>query len=203
MYLYLIRHGETDWNVEERAQGQIDIPLNARGLEQAKQLAARFASNGKTFQALYSSPLQRAQVTANAIAEATGLLMIVDARLAEVNVGAIEGMTSKEVNAKYPEFIAQMRSNNQRVHWPGQEDRADFIARVSSFANDLRARHQESENVIVVSHGATLGLYLMLLLGLDPHLRSPFIFDNASLTLVHLREPVHRLLRLNDVCHLQ
>lgn len=203
MYLYLIRHGETDWNAEERAQGHADVPLNARGLAQAKQLAARVFSNGKTFHALYTSPLQRAQATAELIAGATGVELTADPRLVEVGVGEIEGLTSHEVYAKYPELTAQLRTNRQRVHWPGQEAREDFVARVSSFADDLRAHHQNSENVIVVSHGATLGLYLMLLLGLDPYLRSPFFFDNASLTLVRMREPVPQLIRLNDVCHLQ
>ncbi len=188
--------------MEGRAQGQTDTPLNARGIEQAKRLAARLVGEAEAFGALYTSSLQRARLTADIIGAAVGLNPVADNRLVEVNVGAIEGMTLDEVKSKYPELDAAWRTGVERIQWPGAEERADLANRLRAFHDEIYARHN-GEKIIVVSHGAAIGLYLMLLLGLDMNRRSPFDLDNASLTIAHLHKPINRLRVLNDTYHLK
>src|SRR4051812_40908884 len=100
--LYLIRHGETDWNAEGRIQGHSDIELNARGLEQARRLAARMPDEGE-FVALYTSPLKRAYRTAEMIGEALNIPITPDKRLFERSLGELEGLTMSDIRQKHPE----------------------------------------------------------------------------------------------------
>ncbi|MBV8480005.1 MAG: histidine phosphatase family protein [Actinobacteria bacterium] len=95
--LLLVRHGETDWNAERRWQGHADVPLNARGREQADALAEQLAA--ETIDAIYSSDLSRARDTALAVASRLKLPVVVDHDLREVDVGAIEGLTAEEARA--------------------------------------------------------------------------------------------------------
>ena len=92
----LVRHGETAWNAERRLQGHIDIPLNPRGLSQAEATARSLARAGERFAALYSSDLQRARQTAEAVARAHGLAATHDARLRERHYGVLQGLTFDE-----------------------------------------------------------------------------------------------------------
>ena len=93
--IWIVRHGQTDWNVEGRYQGQADRPLNAVGLAQAQQAAEQL--RGRDFAAIYSSDLQRARVTAEIIAGQLGLPVQVDRRLREVNQGEWEGLLTADI----------------------------------------------------------------------------------------------------------
>ena len=95
--LLLVRHGETDWNAERRWQGHADVPLNARGRDQAETLAEQLG--GEDIDAIYSSDLSRARDTALAVARRLHLPVVVDPDLREVDVGAIEGLTAEEARA--------------------------------------------------------------------------------------------------------
>lgn len=90
--LFVIRHGETAWNVDGRLQGQLDIPLNDRGREQAaaagEYIRAKYSAAGQPLHAVYSSDLSRARETAEAIASACDLKVALDSRLRETNLGA-------------------------------------------------------------------------------------------------------------------
>src|SRR4030067_2492051 len=99
--LILIRHGETDWNVDGRWQGQADVPLNARGIAQAEE-TAQSLSNVK-FAAIYSSDLARARQTAEALSRIVGLPVQTDARLREIHQGAWQGLRVPEIEAQYAE----------------------------------------------------------------------------------------------------
>src|SRR5512140_799505 len=89
--LWLVRHGETDWNRRGLCQGQADIPLNETGLAQARQTAAMLRQAGQKFAAIYSSPLMRARRTAEETAGALGLEVCFDARLGEIHQGEWQG----------------------------------------------------------------------------------------------------------------
>ena len=202
MHLLLIRHGETDWNNEGRVQGHSDTPLNANGLAQARQLAARIATE-ETFAAMYASPLVRARVTAEIIAQQCGIAPILDDRLKEQMLGAFEGLTGAEFEQRFPEIFAAWRADPLGSPLPGQEKRDDFRRRVQSFLDDLRARHADGACVAIVTHGGTIGMMLATLIGLDIGKRFPFWFDNASLSHVDLSGGRVRLRLLNDTCHLR
>lgn len=202
MHLLLIRHGETDWNNQGRVQGHSDTPLNANGIAQARRLAARVAS-AESFAALYASPLARARITAEIIAQPCGIVPILDDRLKEQMLGEFEGLTDKELEQRFTGALAAWRADPLRSPLPGQEKRSDFQRRVQSFLDDVRARHAEGTRVAVVTHGGTIGMMLATLIGLDLGKRFPFWFDNASLSHVDLSGGRVRLQLLNDTCHLR
>src|SRR5574338_121077 len=107
--LLLIRHGQTDWNVEGRWQGHLDEPLNAAGVKQAQALGDYLRE--RPISAVYSSDLGRARVTAERIAEPHGLSVNTDARWREQNLGVFQGLTTSEINGKYPDEMRQLREN--------------------------------------------------------------------------------------------
>ena len=148
MRVQLLRHGETDWNVLWKMQGQTDIPLNTKGLEQAKEAAERL--KGEKFDAIYSSPLSRAYETARIIAEPHGLRIITDDRLKEMSFGEFEG-TTPEYNKVNPNRELFFSAPEKYVP-SGGETIEEAEARCRDFLNDLKAEHYE--NVLIVTHGA-------------------------------------------------
>lgn len=199
--LYLVRHGETDWNAEGRMQGHSDIALNANGLAQARRLAGRLTEEGD-FSALYSSPLLRASRTAEMIGERLGLSVTLDARLIEHHIGQLEGLTLGDIKEKFPDIYKAWRGGGARQPLPGEEARADFQARLREFVEDVRTRHAEDQ-VIAVTHGGAMSMCLATLLNLDIERRFPFWIDNASLSIVEVGAHTTRVRLLNDTCHLR
>ncbi|MBI3536906.1 MAG: histidine phosphatase family protein [Chloroflexi bacterium] len=202
MHLIFIRHGETDWNVEQRIQGQTDTPLNARGMEQAEKLAAHLAAEEK-ISALYSSPQQRARVTAETIARQIGIAPMFDDRLKEKFLGELEGMQISIVEQKYPEWFRAWRESENYIALPGEEEPRDLQIRVQSFLDELKSRHANGARVAIVTHGATLNMLMATLLGWDIQRRLPFWFDNASVNWVDCTRARPRIRLLNDTCHLR
>lgn len=198
--LYLIRHGETQWNAEGRIQGHTDIELNEQGLEQARRLAARLSGEG-AFDAIYASPLRRAFHTATLIGDALQLPVIPDARLLERSLGALEGLTMSDIKEKFPQVHRAWHEGGIRPHIPGEEARETFLERTRAFLQDVRAKHHEGR-VLVITHGGTINMLLLTGLNLDPERPLPFHIDNASLNIVQWGERGARLRLLNDACHL-
>lgn len=198
--LYLVRHGETDWNADGRIQGHTDVELNWRGELQAQRLAVRLAEEG-TFAAVYSSPMRRAKRTADLCAQALALPVLTDERLVERSLGPLEGLTMSQVEIRYPEVHRAWQQGGVRPPIPGEESREHFVARAQSFVKDVRARHSEGR-VLVISHGGTINVLLMASLNLDLSHQLPFWIDNASINIVQWGERGARLRLLNDTCHL-
>jgi broad specificity phosphatase PhoE len=197
--MHLVRHGRSVWNTAGRIQGQIDIELDEIGLQQAQRIADRLEHEPIT--AIYSSPLLRAQATADAIAGRFSLPVTPDARLMEYNFGVISGMTWAEVTESHPELANRWLEDPWAVPVDGSEGRVNFAARVTSAMQDICARHP-AEHVAIVAHGGTFGIYLTAMLGLDLNRRHPFHFGNTSLSLVEMREGVFHIHGLNNMCHL-
>jgi probable phosphoglycerate mutase len=156
--LWVFRHGETDWNAEERFQGQLDIPLNARGREQAAQLAPKLAP--RALQALLSSDLSRAHETATIVAQALGVPVYVDAGLREANLGGAQGLTRAEIEQRFgDEVTRRWRSwhvSDADVFYPGGETGIAVAERVfGAMENFLRA-HPEIERFGVATHGGVI-----------------------------------------------
>jgi broad specificity phosphatase PhoE len=136
--LLLVRHGETDWNAEHRWQGHADVPLNARGQEQALALAEQLAA--QPVDAIYSSDLSRARDTATVVGERLGVDVVVDADLREIDVGPIEGLTAEEARG----FDG----------WQGEPKEA-HAERVLRAVLRIAERHP-GQRVLVVTHGGSL-----------------------------------------------
>ena len=157
--IWLVRHGQTDWNVDERWQGHSDIPLNAAGLEQARQLAEKLA--GQQFDALYSSDLQRATQTAEVIGASLGLPYQTDPRLREIHLGQWEGMLESDVRQQFSTAWYERQQDPLNAHAPGGETLPEVAARLVQVFNDIASTHPAGK-VLVVSHGLALRSMLCL-----------------------------------------
>jgi len=155
--LILIRHGETDWNVEGRWQGQADVPLNARGRQQVTQLAQSLANMGITV--IVSSDLSRAAETARALAHATGLSIHFDPRLREIHQGEWQGQSIGKIQANYSEALRQRNKNPAAIAAPGGETATQVLGRFLAAVEQIR-RDYPDETVAVVSHGYALALLI-------------------------------------------
>jgi broad specificity phosphatase PhoE len=201
MHLLLIRHGETDWNSQGRMQGHTNIPLNASGIAQANQLAQRLAT--EPMDALYSSPLARARMTAEIVAKETGHVPIWDDRLMERQQGAFEGATAVEFAQRYPDIYREWQSSPEHVAVPGEETLAHFQDRIQAFLDQLRTNHTAEQRIAIVAHGGTISMILATLIKLDIQRRTPFWFDNVSISKVDLSGSRPRIRLLNDTCHVR
>lgn len=157
--LWLVRHGQTDWNLAGRFQGQADPGLNETGRHQAALLAARLA--GRPFDALYSSDLLRARETADRLADELGLPVHLDARLREVNHGEWDGLLRAEIEARFPQDWSERRRSPLTARPPGGETVLEVAERVQDVAADIARLHPRGE-VLVVGHGLTLAVLACL-----------------------------------------
>jgi broad specificity phosphatase PhoE len=153
--LILLRHGETDWNVEGRWQGQIDTPLNARGLIQAAE-AARSLDH-IPIAAIYSSDLRRAFETASQVASIKGLPVHTDARLRELHQGEWQGMLVSEIKNRYTERLRQRTKNPHMVSPPGGESVQQVANRVLPCVSEIIKKHPQ-DSVLIVTHGFVCAL---------------------------------------------
>ena len=198
--LYLIRHGETDWNAEGRYQGQIDTTLSDRGRAQTACLAEALAQ--VPFRAVYSSPLSRSRDTARAIAARHGLPVVALDGLREVGMGEWEGLTEQEITARFGAVLTARRQDPERVTPGGGESLGELQARGLEAIREIVARHP-GETVAVVAHG---GLNKTILLGL---LDAPLIRywtirqDNGAINVLEFDERGVRVQLLNETAHLQ
>ena len=180
--LYLVRHGETDWNAARRIQGRTDIPLNDAGRAQARQAAELLAR--RRWDAVYSSPLSRAHETASIIAERLGIDEVTGvAELVERDYGDAEGMSFEQIEALYPEGVRA----------PGQETRAEVAARVVPALLALAERHP-GERILVVSHGGAIRSVLQTA---EPETQHPRI-TNASVHSFRVEDGALRLIAFDD-----
>ncbi len=151
--LHFIRHGETDWNAGRRVQGHTDVPLSARGREQAAELAARLAD--WPIGAIFSSDLRRALETARPLADRLGLEPVVDPILRERNFGVFEGLQDSEVEARLDDPSAFWRDPDTRPD--DGESRREVWSRVTAFLDGL-LEDPPAEEIAIVSHGGPIRL---------------------------------------------
>jgi broad specificity phosphatase PhoE len=198
--LLLIRHGESVGNALGRFQGHSDVSLSELGRAQAEHLASYLATHWAV-SAVYASPLRRAVDTARSIVEALQVPLNLDGRLKEIDVGPLTGLTLDEVKERFPKTYAAWQEGTFWGSVPGGESRLAFSTRVCTAMAEIVSRHS-GESVAVVSHGGALGIYLSELLGLAPDRPAPFVFYNASLSIVEAGDSRPRLHLLNDTCYL-
>lgn len=154
--LVIVRHGETAWNLDTRIQGHTDIPLNERGLWQARQAGLALRDEG--IDAIYSSDLQRAAQTADAIAQACGLTVTLDPTLRERHFGRFEGFTHDEIVARWPEEGRRWRQRDPAYGPDGGETLIDFYERTVGAARRLALAHP-GQTIALVAHGGVLDCF--------------------------------------------
>jgi len=148
-----IRHGETAWNVDNRIQGQLDIPLNETGRWQAHRLALAVAEEG--IDAVYSSDLLRAWQTAQSVARGTGRAIVADTGLRERGFGVFEGLTFAEIARRWPEQSERWRRRDPDFGAEGGEVLRDFYSRSVATATRLAGAHP-GQTIALVAHGGVM-----------------------------------------------
>lgn len=197
MRLFLVRHGITPYNIQARYTGQADIPLSPLGLRQAEAVGLRLAS--EHIDAVISSDLRRALVTAQAIARHHDLPVQEDADLRETGLGDWEGLTFTEVRARHAELWTR---------WQVEPDSAphggETMSQVRERVERALARWQASypeETMVWSTHGGFIGVMLCHLLGLALTRRRQFRLGNTSITEVDFSRSYPVLLYVNEIAH--
>ena len=149
--IYIIRHGQTDWNLEKKMIGQIDVPLNQTGKEQAKASIKQLSA--LKIDEIISSDLVRTKETADIINTALHLPISFDARLRERNYGDLEGISEKDISQETWSIF------NKDPHKMHAESPEDLYKRVKSFFNEV----DSSKNILVVTHSGVLRMAMLLL----------------------------------------
>ena len=197
--LILIRHGETDWNVQGRFQGQIDVPLNALGQRQAQRMAERMAR--ERVDVLYCSDLLRTRQTAEPAAQKLQLQAAPDAGLREQHFGILEGLSFDEVQARHPRQLADWLLYDPDYALPEGESVRSFHARVVGAVQALAARHA-GKTLAVVTHGGVLDMVFRTVHGLPLQGPRNCPIPNAGLNRLRVSGERLEILSWADDAHL-
>ncbi len=198
--LLLVRHGETELNSAERYWGQSDVKLSPLGLRQAERLHDRLAA--QRIDAIYSSDLQRAWVTAKTIASRHQLDVTICAELREINFGKLEGLNFEESSQLFPEFAAKWKTQRStNIEFPGGESLDQLHSRVSNFVGRLKKRKAE-ETVLIVAHAGVLRSLVCQLMAIELRYIYQIRLDLASLSILETYPTGAILSLLNDISHL-
>ena len=173
-----VRHGETAWNVDTRIQGHLDIALNDTGHWQARQVARALAD--EPLAAVYTSDLQRAHATAQAIAQASGAPLVAEPGLRERSFGELEGRTFAEIEAELPEQARRWRQRDPHFAPTDGETLVQLRERIAATTHRLAAQHTE-QLIVLVAHGGVLDMLYRLATGLDLQAPRTWLVTNASI----------------------
>jgi len=198
--IYMVRHGATQLSAEDRFAGAVNVELSEEGKFQAGRLAERLADDSIT--AVYCSPLTRTVQTATILASPHDLPLIHEEGLREIHHGHWESMRRADVEEQFPEEYAAWEEDPFTFAPLGGEAGVNVIARALPVIRKIVVEHR-GQNVIVVSHKATLRLLISSLLGFDARgYRDRLDQSPACLNVLDFKDPVRaRLMLFNDVSH--
>jgi len=201
--IVFVRHGQTRSNIERLLHGRTDEPLNRLGLWQADRVAERVSSLG-TMDVLYSSPLSRARVTAERIADLCGLTPHFLDDLAEFHFGDMEDFTIDAIQTDHPEIYAKMFDfSDTAFRFPNGESRREFHERVIGAVREIIASHSE-QRLAVVAHEGVITSAVTQLTGADPNDWTKYRLANCSITTVVMNgHETYEVTCWNDVAHLE
>jgi len=201
MKVYLARHGQTAWNVAQRWQGITDIPLDDVGIAQAAKLAKKMTHY--PIQAIYSSPLQRAAVTAQAVAEKLQLSITYNKELEEIRLGEWEGFTSAEIIEKHSDKFSIWEQSQDGQIGLGVESNCDLQQRAWTAFDAICQK--ETADTLIVSHGAWINRLLCKILCIPLQHRMNFSMSNVGLSIVNCKKEdglrTYTVLTVNDESH--
>jgi broad specificity phosphatase PhoE len=198
--VYLVRHGQTAWNVGEIFRGRADIPLDETG-KQEVHLAGK-ALKDETLHAIYSSPLSRSIETAENIAKFHNIQVTPFDAIIDISYGEWEGLENQEVKEKYPELHALWHHEPHKIKFPGGESLEEVRSRAMKGLEDLLVRHKD-ENFVLVAHRVPNKVICCALLGLDNSHFWRIQQDTASTNLFIYKDGQWIIAFLNDTSYLK
>lgn len=200
MRLIIVRHGESEWNRIGRYQGQSDAPLSDLGMRQAEALALRLCD--EPFDAIFSSPLQRAAKTAEAIARFHPQVPIEQTpALLEIHHGDWQGLMAEEVIERYSEGLREWREHPTRAQMPNGESFSNILKRVLDLKDRLCADFG-SRNVLVSTHDVVVKILVADALGMNMDRINRIWVTNASISVIEYGNELPYLVSLSEACHL-
>jgi len=201
IHLYVIRHGETEWNKEKRSQGRLDSSLTEKGKKDACSLGDRL--DNTEFCQIISSPSGRTLETARLVKGERMIPLTTDERLMEIDLGAWQGKTEEEVKSLYPEEFDAYWNEPERYKGVGGETFLQVQQRIIKFLKDLEETVTEG-NILIVTHGVVMKtLYLLCRNTSLKHLWDPPFIHGTSLTIVSLDAGKKELLLEACVLHIE
>ncbi|SKC72960.1 histidine phosphatase family protein [Maledivibacter halophilus] len=199
--LYLIRHGETQWNCESKTQGCRNIQLTKLGIMQGKLLANKLQRENEDFIKIYSSDLDRCYFTAKLISEKIHVDVEVNKKLREMSFGAWEGLTLSQIEKGYSKEYIRWRREPHTASIPKGENLKIVQNRCLNTVKKILNIHNDG-SIIIVSHGVAIKTILLGILGIDLKYFYNITLGNASLNKIEFRNYGPVLSNLNDLCHL-
>ena len=197
--IILVRHGETDYNRGKVTLGRADVPLNDLGMRQAKAVAGSFT---RPSVAIYTSPLSRCRATADAIALATGVAVVEDPALIEMDVGEVEHLTRDALRAQYGDFLRTWMSDDAGdARMPGGETLREVQDRAWSAIERIAGTHADGE-IVVVTHNFVIATVVCRAIGLPLSGFRRLRHQVGSKTTIEIGERGAALVALNDRAHL-
>jgi len=198
--IILVRHGQTEWNREERFRGWADLDLNDLGKRQAEATAEKVAQ--WSVAAVYSSPLRRAVTTARILAKRLGLEVKLLPGLIDINYGEWQGLSPEEALAKDGSLYVLWLKSPYLVQFPGGESLREVRDRAVATVDDLITNRSE-ETIALVSHKVVCQLLLLHFLGLDNSHFWQVTQDVSAINLFEINDGRPVAFLLNDTCHLK
>lgn len=200
--IVLIRHGQTEWNITGRYQGQSDVELSAEGKEQAKQLADNFPYD--KVDVVYASPLKRAMFTAEAVAKKFNLEVISEEAFKEINFGDWEGLRYTEIQERWPKEYELLFNGADVLQIPGGESfpilQQRAMKKIEEIAGDAK---NEGKTIAVVAHGAIIRAILTAVLGMNLKYVWRMRQDNTAVNLIRYDGDMVNVELLNSTFHLE
>ncbi len=198
--LIVVRHGETEWNRQLRFQGQIDVPLNAVGHEQARRMAAALA--GEPVDAIVCSDLLRARQTAAPLEIALGLRATPHGAWREQSFGVLEGLDVPRIQSLHPQLWSQWLAHDADYELPEGECTRRFCDRVRAALHEVAQQHA-GRRVLVVTHGGVLDMMWRTAHALPLHGARACDIPNAGINRLRFDDGTLRIVRWADALHLQ
>ncbi len=197
--LFIIRHGETLWNREKRAQGAKDIALTDNGKLQGEYLAKRLVKEKIDY--IYSSDLSRAYETAKLLADKFNKPVLAIPELREMNFGLWEGLTMNDIQLKFQDHFNSWRSSPHKAQIPEAETLLQVQERALKAVFNIIDKHP-NKSIAMVSHGVTIKTIILGLLDIDLSNYRKIRQDNTGINIIDFKENQWVLVQLNDTCHL-
>lgn len=200
MRMIIVRHGESEWNRIHRYQGQLDAPLSELGQQQAEALAAHLRT--QQFAAIYTSPLQRASFTAQAITRFhPGIPIRDDPALLEIHHGEWQGKYADEISNQYAAGLQEWRRHPTRSQMPGGESFSNVLKRTLDFKERVLSEHP-NQTILVSTHDVVVKILIADALGMDMDRINCIWITNASISSIDYGTDPPFLLSLSDTSHL-
>lgn len=198
--IFLIRHGQSEWNSLNKIQGQKDTILTDLGKKQALFLGNRLID--EKIDVIYTSDLTRAYNTAEIISNKINKPLVVNETIREINFGLWEGLTIEEIKNLYKDEYSTWIKEPEKLNIQGFENLISLQKRAINAVNEIILENL-GKNIAIVSHGAILKTMILGLLGIDISHYKNISLSNVSLSIIECREFNNVLILFNDISHLK